>query len=187
MENDEIKTATTKSRSRKGDQASVLARPKMVSDMEKQSLIMEHAKNRQPVDRVQKFSLVVGVVICVVAIGAGWLYSVRQGLAEIFPAKNAEQSVGDQSAKSAWEKYQYAQQIHEGAAGMINEVEKIENTQMIEGLNPIIVQGLMMASATDMLIASTTESIRANFFTAPASTGQTELKSNLPSGLTKDE
>ncbi|MFA6161497.1 MAG: hypothetical protein WCT54_00495 [Patescibacteria group bacterium] len=185
MENDEIKSAMPKSRSRKNDQTSVLARPKLISDKEKQSLIMEHAKNRQPADNVQKFSLVIGVAICAVAISAGWLYSMRQGLAEIFPAAQTQESVGDAQGKAAWEKYQYAQQIHAGASGMIDQVQKVEDAQIV-GLNPILVQGLMMASATDALVASTTENIRANFFTPPA-IDQASDKANLPTGLTQNK
>lgn len=145
-----------KKRNRKmNDQISALARPKMVGDAEKRRLIEAHAAIRQPIDHVQRVSLWAGVIICVVAIGAGWLYSVRNGMAEIFPTvKKAAQSVGQTKEEAAWQQYQYREQIHAGADNMLQQVEKIEKEQMGGGLNQFIQQSMEMASATNMFLTS---------------------------------
>ncbi|MFA6100339.1 MAG: hypothetical protein WC750_05750 [Patescibacteria group bacterium] len=129
------------------------ARPMILSDEEKHQLIMAHAANRKPTDRVQQFSLVVGVFICAVAIGLGWLYSVRQSMAKVFPTST--QSV--QADQTTSLRSQYEQQIRTGADSMIKQVEKIENEQLGGGLDQLIQTGLQLASTTNMLIASSTQ------------------------------
>ncbi|MBU2566451.1 hypothetical protein KKG46_02730 [Patescibacteria group bacterium] len=54
----------------------------LLSPEEKRQLIMAHAEMRQPVDSMQRFSLWAGVFICVMAIGVGWLYTMRQTIVD---------------------------------------------------------------------------------------------------------
>lgn len=128
-------------------------RPMILSDEEKHQLIMAHAANRKPTDRVSQLSLVAGVFICALAIGLGWLYSVRQSMAKIFPASTQNaQSGQDMSLRD-----QYERQIRTGADSMIRQVEKIEKEQLGGGLDQLIQTSLQLASTTNMLIASSTQ------------------------------
>lgn len=127
------------------------------SDAEKRRLIDAHAASRPPIDHMARVSLWAGVFICAAAIGVGWLYSVRNGMAEIFPTvKQAAQTVGQTKEEAAWQQYQYREQIHTGADNMLKQVEKIEKEQMGGGLNQFIQQSMDMASATNMFLASST-------------------------------
>ncbi|MDF1496731.1 MAG: hypothetical protein P1P90_01585 [Patescibacteria group bacterium] len=56
-------------------------RPRIMSSEEKRQLILAHAAMRQPVDTVQRFSLWTGVIVCVLAIAIGWVYTMRQTIA----------------------------------------------------------------------------------------------------------
>lgn len=151
-------------------------RPMILSDEEKRQLIMAHAASRKPTDRIQQFSLIAGVFICALAIGLGWLYSVRQSMANIFPAQSG--STSGTSLKS-----QYEDQIRSGAEGMIKQVEKIENEQLGGGFNQLIQASMILASTTNMLNSSSTLNNILN--NAPTTTKKSNnLK--LPVGVTQD-
>ncbi len=53
----------------------------LMSEEEKRQVIEAHAARRVPMNRSQMASLWAGVMICVVAIGAGWVYAMRQSIA----------------------------------------------------------------------------------------------------------
>lgn len=169
--------ARSTKRSGNRDQASKqqgATRSRFFGEEEKRELILAHAANRQPIDQVQRVSLWAGVIICAAAIGVGWLYSVRNGMAEIFPtAQKAAQSVGQTKEEAAWQQYQYREQIHAGADDMLKQVEKIEKEQMGGGLNQFIQQSMEMASATNMFLASSTKAtVNSDLFRAAVAPGQ---------------
>lgn len=149
-------------------------RPMIMSDEEKRQLIMAHAANRKPTDRVQQFSLVAGVFICALAIGLGWLYSVRQSMANIFPASGQAQQT---SLKN-----QYEDQIRNGAQGMIQQVEKIENEQLGGGFNQLIQASMILASTTNMLNSSSTRNLLNQAPPEPKKGASVKL----PAGVTQD-
>ncbi len=54
------------------------SRTLLMGEEEKRRMIEAHAARRAPLDRSQVVSLWAGVAICVIAIGAGWAYAMRQ-------------------------------------------------------------------------------------------------------------
>jgi hypothetical protein len=154
------------------------SRPMIMSDEEKRQLIMAHAANRKPADRVQQFSLIAGVFVCAMAIGLGWLYSVRQSMANIFPAKPGQETVQDSTLKQ-----QYENQIRTGAEGMIKQVEKIETEQLGGGFNQLIEASMILASTTNMLTSSSTLNTLLNNVPATAPKAKSV---KLPVGVTQD-
>lgn len=159
------------------------SRPMIMSDEEKRRLIMAHAASRKPADRMQQFSLMAGVFICALAIGLGWLYSVRQSMAEVFPAKSAQEAGQETSVRE-----QYERQIRTGASTMIRQVEQIEDEQLGGGLDMLIQTSMQLASTTNLLISSSTQvnTLRADIFKQSPPTSQKVNRINLPQGVTQD-
>jgi hypothetical protein len=98
-----------------------LERPRIMSAAEKRQLILAHAANRRPVDTVQRFSLWTGVAICILAIGVGWVYTMRQ---TIIGALETDAAVTGQD-----QELNYGQ-LRESMHGSINTiVDKIDSLQ----------------------------------------------------------
>lgn len=151
-----------RSSSKSSDKASLL-RPKILSDEEKRQLIMAHAASRKPIDHVQRVSLVAGVLICALAIGTGWIYSVRMSMAEVFP-KTGESDSAETAAEA---RLRYQEDIKEGTQSIIQEIEKIEREEILPNIKSALVATTTPAAAT--------------------STAKENAKAkNLPPGLTTD-
>lgn len=133
---------------------------KILSVEEKRSLILAHATQRVPVDQAQKVSLWVGIAVCVLAIGAGWLYSVRLGIAEVFPADKQL----EQDGSAAWESHSIRQDLHQNAERLLKEIEKIEETQMQGGFGEVLERTLDMASEISSVSDTAPESKAADLF-----------------------
>lgn len=157
---------------------------------EKRSLILAHSAKRLPVDHAQKITLWAGIAVCVLAIGTGWLYSVRLGIAEVFPA---DEKV-EQDGSSAWESYLIKKDIRENAERMLEEIEKIEQTQMQGGFGEVLDKTLEMATEmTSASASSTANQKNVNLFIdlndETASTTPKEKQKNgfaLPGGVVRD-
>lgn len=162
---------------------------KILSGEEKRSLILAHAAKRVPVDHAQKVSLWAGIAICVLAIGTGWLYSVRLGIAEVFPADKDPERAGS----AAWESRLIKQDLRQNAERMLKEIEKIEETQMQGGFGEVLGKTLEMAAEISNASGTNAESKAANLFMklegrAVSSTVSEEDQTDftLPPGLIKD-
>lgn len=136
--------ASQKRSSGKSQDKASLLRPKILSDEEKRQLIMAHAASRKPVDHVQRVSLVAGVLICALAIGAGWLYSVRMSMAEVFP--KTDQASSAETAAEA--RLRYQQDIKDGTQSIIQEIEKIEREEILPSIKSAMMATSTPASAT---------------------------------------
>ena len=172
---------------KKGTKAPDLSRSMILSDAEKHYLIQAHAASRQPVDHVQRFSLVAGVFICVMVIGIGWLYSVRKSVAQIYPAaQSAADSVGQTKEEAAWQQYLLKQEIHENTDSIIKKVESMEAQQLSGGFGKLMEDSVKLVSTTAMLLATSTRAdVAAQLQTARATT--TQVKTHvLPPGVTQD-
>jgi hypothetical protein len=123
-------------------------RPRIMSAAEKHQLILAHAANRQPIDPVQKFSLWTGVAICILVIGVGWVYTMRQSILGALATDSSDQNVN------------YSD-LRESMHGSINNiVEKIDSMQEKE-LQELREQAILnqVLNDTAQSIASTTTDV----------------------------
>ncbi len=166
-----------------------VAKEKFLSGDEKRSLILAHAAERVPVDHAQKVTLWAGIAICVLAIGTGWLYSVRLGMAEVFPADKDTEQAGS----AVWESHLIRQDLRQNAERMLREIEKIEETQMQGGFGEVLEKTFEMASEISSTTSSASDLKAANLFmklddqsvsTTIPEEDQSEVA--LPPGLIKD-
>lgn len=191
MSFDQTLAPTKKSAPRKpGPKTASAQRPRILGEEEKRQLILAHAASRQPVDHVQRISLVAGVFICVAVIGIGWLYSVRKSVAQIYPAaQSAADRVGQTKEEAAWQQYLLKQEIHNNTDSIIKRVEDIEAQQLGGGLGKLMEDSMKLVSTTAMMLASSTEdgvsSVSEQLRTAKATTTQAKTYA-LPPGVTQD-
>lgn len=160
-----------------------------MSGEEKRSLILAHAAERVPVDHAQKITLWAGIAVCVLAIGTGWLYSVRLGMAEVFPADKDTEQAGS----AAWESHLIRQDLRQNAERMLKEIEKIEETQMQGGFGEVLEKTLEMASGVTTTTDSVADQKAANLFkklegqsVSTTVSEQDQSDFALPPGLIKD-
>lgn len=129
-----------------------LDRPRIMSATEKRELILAHAANRRPVDPVQRFSLWTGVAVCILVIGVGWVYAMRQSIVGALAT--------DASGVDTEQTLDYAE-LRESVHGSINNlVDKIDNMQEKE-LQELREQAAMIKAleSTANSIASGTEAV----------------------------
>ncbi len=62
----------------RGQDAGAPSRVRLMSSEEKRQLILAHAARRQPLDRLQAFSLWAGIFICVITVALGWVYAAHR-------------------------------------------------------------------------------------------------------------
>ena len=156
----------------------------LLSPEEKRQLIMAHAQTRQPVDSMQRFSLWAGVVICVMAIGVGWLYTMRQTI--VTAMDTANQNNPDQDLVTPIEA---KEELHNNLQSALQKLEALEQQnsqelmmQMAE--NPVPQQSSSTASATTT--AETGTSTEQQLFVPVQTPPEPEPAFPIPQGLEID-
>ncbi len=118
--------------------ASASDRPRLLTAEEKRQLILAHAAQREPVDSVQRFSLWTGVLVCVLVIGIGWLYTMRQTIAGAIQAGGSGQQ----------EEFSYNEikvSLDQNVDQVIQEIDKFQDRELME----LSRQSAIMRSATN--------------------------------------
>ncbi|GEM_PF-1216192 len=162
---------------------SSLERPRLMSDSEKRQLILAHAANRRPVDAVQRFSLWTGVIICVLAIGVGWIYTMRQ---TIIGALETDAATPIENQDINYEKLR--ESVHGSINAIVNKIDVLQEKEIQElQRQAIIVKSLNataenIASDTDMV---TLPSGSPDIFRPEEPTSQTDInnKFQFPQGV----
>ncbi|MBD3281297.1 hypothetical protein GF391_00950 [Candidatus Uhrbacteria bacterium] len=104
--------------------SSSVERPRILSAEEKRQLILAHAAERRPVDTVQRFSLWTGVLVCVLAITIGWLYTMRQSIAGAIQT--------DSLAEEAMDYGELKQSLDQNIGKMVEEIDALQEQNLLE-------------------------------------------------------
>jgi hypothetical protein len=162
-------------------------RPRIMSAEEKRQLILAHAAERQPVDTVQRFSLWTGVVVCVLAITIGWVYTMRQSIAgAIITGNTQEEQIDYDELKSS---------IHSNISDMVDQIDTLQEDHMFdlrvqaEALKAIneLEQSTSTQSASSTTATSTETSARGDLFQPSSNSGDSEPNNfELPPGVSID-
>jgi hypothetical protein len=116
---------TTSSRVAKAANTPAIERPRIMSSEEKRQLILAHAAVRQPVDTVQRFSLWTGVLVCVLAISIGWLYTIRQSIASaITPTESTQAEPLNYDELKA--------SMHSNINEMVEQIDSLQEDHLLE-------------------------------------------------------
>lgn len=161
-------------------------RPRVLSAEEKRQLILAHAAQREPVDNVQRFSLWMGIAVCVLAITVGWVYSMRQTIAGAISSDNQtqEETVDYEVIKES---------LNTNINKMVTEIDHIQDSQLLE----LQKQAVVMKAQMEVESASSSESVagsqglpdsRNDLFIPSAETmdEQDSAAFDLPKGVTID-
>lgn len=100
-------------------------RPRIMSSEEKRQLILAHAAERQPVDTIQRFSLWTGVIVCILAITVGWVYTMRQSIASAI-------APGGEGAEDKMDYANIKNSIHENINDMVDEIDNLQDEHLID-------------------------------------------------------
>ncbi len=161
-------------------------RPRVLSAEEKRQLILAHAAQREPVDNVQRFSLWMGVIVCVLAITVGWVYSMRQTIAGAITSQNqsAEESIDYDKIKDS---------LNTNIDKMVNEIDHIQDNQLLELQKQAVVMKSQMEAESSTSSAAATSSEETlnsrNDLFVPADINPVPPKDSsfdLPNGVTID-
>jgi len=156
-------------------------RARIFSAEEKRQMILAHAAMRHPVDRTQALSLWIGVIVCALAIGIGWIYSVRQSIANTFTDSNVN-ITSPQDAQAA---------LHDNLQSIMSQLDNLEqqNAARVQ-TRWAIAQELQRTSSSSVPATSSIESkaVHPNLFRpAVSSTPQDQTNTvNLPQGVKAD-
>jgi len=157
-------------------------RPRIMSSEEKRQLILAHARERQPVDAVQRFSLWTGVAVCVLAITVGWVYTMRQSIAgSISGGASAEEKVDYESLKAS---------IHKNIGQMVDEIDVLQDEHLseLQAQAELIQAGSAVKASTSTEMATPSSStVRGDLFQPTDDTGAPPVNDfRIPSGVSID-
>ncbi|MFZ6015697.1 MAG: hypothetical protein ACOYUZ_05080 [Patescibacteria group bacterium] len=159
-------------------------RMRVLSAEEKRQLILAHAAMRQPVDSTQRFSLWMGVAICLAVIAVGWFYMTHKSIVTAYqnnsPAKSLDEQINE--AMGAGEDDLFAN-LHDVVEQI--EIAEQENFRELE-LQAAAVDSLKQTLASSSAAATTTDGGRELFQAIPDTPTQPLNNFELPKGIKID-
>jgi len=164
-----------------------LERPRLMSATEKRQLILAHAANRRPVDAVQRFSLWTGVAVCILAIGVGWVYTMRQ---TIIGALETDAAASSQNQDVGYD--QLRESMHGSINTIVDKIDTLQEKEIQELQRQAAIAKAMkavaenMASGTDAGAAEAEEPdiFRPDGSIPPASDNLNSNQFQIPEGVT---
>lgn len=165
----------------KAANASATERPRILSSEEKRQLILAHAAERQPVDGVQRLSLWSGVVVCILAIAIGWVYTMRQSIASAIDTSKANSS----------EQIDYGElkeSMHSNINRMVEQIDTLQEDHILELKEQaeIIKSINEAAQSTSTEAATSTDNGGKELFQPNNSDNQQDDNFSLPPGVSID-
>jgi len=167
-------------------------RPRFMSAEEKHQLIMTYAAQRkiQPVDKTQLFSLWAGVIVCTLAIGLGWMYAVRQSVANAIQSP-AEQTLTELGVSGSQNKTNQPSPGEEFQGNINNAMQKlgeIQSRSMAELKTASAIRDeVQQAAASGTASAATTTVSKPSVKAAASKTSKKNAGYELPAGAKADK
>ena len=145
---------------------------------EKRALILAHAARHRDVDPVQRWSLALGVGFCVIAVGVGWAYAMRETIVHAFDGSAAKTVQELEVAKPAG-------RVADELDTIMREVEvlKAKQSQKLEALQEA---ERRLGTAPGAATSSREELFRALHATSATSSVPKDPSRSLPPGVTPD-